>query len=89
MDKFFLVFFLGLLIVAHGVAGNLVGDNIGVLEEFESWDIEEENEVEVSPIPSWTSERGSKVLVNVDSFGAVGDGVSDDTQVNKFVPRTQ
>lgn len=86
MDKFFLVSFLGLLIVAHRVAGNLVDDNIGVLEELESWDIEEENEVEVSPIPSWTSERGSKVLVNVDSFGAVGDGVSDDTQVNKFVP---
>ncbi|XP_059448894.1 probable polygalacturonase At1g80170 [Corylus avellana] len=80
MDKFFLVSFLGLLIVAHRVAGNLVDDNIGVLEELESWDIEEENEVEVSPIPSWTSERGSKVLVNVDSFGAVGDGVSDDTQ---------
>ncbi|GMY26249.1 probable polygalacturonase At1g80170 [Fagus crenata] len=80
MDKFFLLSFIGLLIVAHGVAGNMVCDNIGMFEELENLDIEEENEAELSLIPSWTSERGSKVLVNVDSFGAVGDGVSDDTQ---------
>lgn len=81
MDKFFLLSFLGILIAAHRVAGHMVYDNIGVLEELESLIIEEENDVEVlSPIPSWTSERGSKVLVNVDSFGAAGDGVSDDTQ---------
>ena len=82
MDKLFLLSFLGLLLVAHGVAGNMVFDNIDMLEELENLDIEEEYEAETSPIPSWTSERGSKVLVNVDSFGAVGDGVSDDTQVN-------
>jgi hypothetical protein len=82
MDKLFLVTFLGLLMAAQSVAGNMIYDNIGVLEELESLDFEEENEVEASPIPSWTSERGSKVLVNVDSFGAAGDGVSDDTQVN-------
>lgn len=82
MDKLFLLSFVGLLIVAHGVAGNMVFDNIDMLEELENFDIEEEYEVETSSIPSWTSERGSKVLVNVDSFGAVGDGVSDDTQVN-------
>ncbi|CAH9071201.1 unnamed protein product, partial [Cuscuta europaea] len=29
---------------------------------------------------SFTSHRGNKVVVNVDSFGALGDGVSDDTQ---------
>lgn len=74
MDKFFLLSFLGILIAAHRVAGHMVYDNIGVLEELESLIIEEENDVEVlSPIPSWTSERGSKVLVNVDSFGAAGD----------------
>lgn len=82
MDKLFLLSFLGLLLVAHGVAGNMVFDNIDMLEELENLGIEEEYEGETSPIPSWTSERGSKVLVNVDSFGAVGDGVSDDTQVN-------
>ncbi|KAB1207891.1 hypothetical protein CJ030_MR7G024253 [Morella rubra] len=80
MDKFFLVSFLGMLITAHGVVGNMIYDQMVMLEELENLDIEEEKEVELSPIPSWTSERGSKVLVNVDSFGAFGDGVSDDTQ---------
>lgn len=82
MDKLFLVAFLIILITAQGVAGNMVHDDIGMLEEQESMQIEEVNDMELSPIPAWTSERGSKVLVNVDSFGAVGDGVSDDTQVN-------
>lgn len=27
------------------------------------------------------SEKGARIPVNVDSFGAVGDGVADDTQV--------
>ncbi|XP_051123542.1 probable polygalacturonase At1g80170 [Andrographis paniculata] len=31
-------------------------------------------------LSDWESEHGIKVLVNVDGFGAVGDGVSDDTQ---------
>lgn len=49
------------------------------IEEEEYYDHEfEEEEEELVP---WRSERGSKVLVNVDSFGAVGDGVSDDTKV--------
>ncbi|KAL5826754.1 hypothetical protein ACOSQ3_018595 [Xanthoceras sorbifolium] len=60
--------------------GNMLYDNIVMLEELESLEIEEDNEVELFDVPSWTSERGGKVLVNVDSFGAVGDGVSDDTQ---------
>ncbi|KAF3944821.1 hypothetical protein CMV_028750 [Castanea mollissima] len=80
MDKLFLLCFVGLLIVAHGVAGNMEFDNIDMLEELENFNIEEEYEAETCSIPSWTSERGSKVLVNVDSFGALGDGVSDDTQ---------
>lgn len=74
--------FLGMLIVVYGVAGNMVYGNIGILDELESFDIEEDDEV--FKIPSWTSERGSKVLVNVDSFGAIGDGVSDDTQVSIY-----
>lgn len=82
MDKFFMVSFFGLLIAAHAVAGNMVYDNIAMLGEFENLDIEEENESELFEVPSWTSERGGKVLVNVDSFGAAGDGVSDDTQVH-------
>lgn len=89
MDKFFLVSLLGLLIAAHGVAGSMMYDNIGMLEELkslEALDIEdEENEVELSDIPSWRSERGGKVLVNIDSFGAAGDGESDDTEVSSFL----
>ena len=81
MDKLFLVSFLGLLIAAYGVAGNMSSDNFNILGELEDLDIAEED-ADVFEIPSWTSERGGKVLlVNVDSFGAVGDGVSDDTQV--------
>ncbi|KAK6252523.1 hypothetical protein QUC31_014243 [Theobroma cacao] len=79
MDKLFLVSFLGLLIAACGVAGNMLDDNFNLVREAEDLDIAEDD-VELFEIPSWTSERGGKVLVNVDSFGAVGDGVSDDTQ---------
>lgn len=88
MDKLLLVSLLGLLIAAaHGVAGNLTCDNIGMLEELKRLDfeLEEETEVELSDIPSWTSERGGKVLVNVDSFGAAGNGESDDTEVSPFI----
>ncbi|KAE8730220.1 hypothetical protein F3Y22_tig00003041pilonHSYRG01153 [Hibiscus syriacus] len=70
MDKLFLVSFLGLLITAYAVAGNMLYDNFNILEEL----VED---------PFWISERGGKVLVNVDSFGAVGDGVSDDTEAFK------
>ncbi|KAM6575482.1 hypothetical protein CsatA_023809 [Cannabis sativa] len=65
-------------------AGNMLlhNDNIAMFDdELESLDIiEEENDFDFFDIPSWTSVRGSKILVNVDSFGAVGDGVADDTQ---------
>lgn len=82
MDKLFIILFLGLLTVVHAVAETMVYNDIGMLHELESFEIDEENDVELFDTPSWTSERGGKVLVNVDSFGAVGDGVSDDTQVN-------
>lgn len=82
MDKLFIITLLGLLILANGVAENMVSDNFAILEELESFEIDEENDVLLFDIPSWTSERGGKVLVNVDSFGAVGDGISDDTQVH-------
>ncbi|KAB2045702.1 hypothetical protein ERO13_D01G149400v2 [Gossypium hirsutum] len=79
MAKLFLVSVLGLLIAAYGVAGNVVYDKFNILEELEDMDIAEED-TDFLESPSWTSEHGGKVLVNVDSFGAVGDGVSDDTQ---------
>ncbi|CAL0330993.1 unnamed protein product [Lupinus luteus] len=80
MDKFFFVSLLSFLLAAHGIVGNMMYDNIAMLQELESLDIEEENEIELSEIPSWRSERGGKVLVNVDSFGAAGNGESDDTE---------
>ncbi|GFZ00073.1 pectin lyase-like superfamily protein [Actinidia rufa] len=90
MDKIVvLVSFVGLLLVVRGTAGSNLSDEVAVLGELESLDIEGElesldiegDDVELFDYPSWTSERGSKVLVNVDGFGAVGDGVSDDTQI--------
>ncbi|KAL9382926.1 hypothetical protein Peur_023249 [Populus x canadensis] len=80
MDKLFIITLLGLLILVNGVAENLVYNNFAMLEELESFEIDDEDDVELFDIPSWSSERGGKVLVNVDSFGAVGDGISDDTQ---------
>lgn len=86
MDKLFVLSFLGLLIASYGVVGKKVRDDIGMLDDLEeSFDIEEEdNDFNFFDIPPWKSERGGKVLVNVDSFGAAGDGISDDTQVNYY-----
>ncbi|XP_039041067.1 probable polygalacturonase At1g80170 [Hibiscus syriacus] len=78
MAKLFLVSFFGLLIAVYGVAGNMVHDNFNILEELEDLDLEEEDTDFLES--SWTSQHGDKVLVNVDSFNAVGDGVSDDTE---------
>lgn len=85
MDKLFALSFLGLLIGFYGAAGNMAYDNTGMLGELESLDMEEEIDVDLFEIPSWTNERGSKILVNVESFGAVGDGVSDNTQVKLHI----
>lgn len=80
MDKLF-VLFLNLLIVVHAAANKIEYGKFSILEEFESLHFEEEIEVEDANIPSRSS-RDGKVLVNVDSFGAAGDGISDDTQVH-------
>ncbi|TYI94258.1 hypothetical protein E1A91_D02G190800v1 [Gossypium mustelinum] len=61
------------------IGGNMLYDKFNILGELEDLDIAEED-MELFEDPSWISERGGKVLVNVDSFGAVGDGVSDDTE---------
>ncbi|CAH1453770.1 unnamed protein product [Lactuca virosa] len=50
-------------------------DSLDMLED-KSLKIEDD-----SDLPSWSGdERGVRVRVNVDSFGVVGDGVSDDTK---------
>ncbi|KAL6974947.1 hypothetical protein U1Q18_017087 [Sarracenia purpurea var. burkii] len=71
---------IGLLVVAHGTAERNLFDDISILGELENLDVEEGGDIELFGVPSWASQHGSKVLVNVDGFGAVGDGVSDDTQ---------
>lgn len=83
MDNILFVSIFCLLIVAHGTSGSNLSDDFAILAMLDDLDIEEgeEAEAELFDLPSWTSERGSKVLVNVDGYGAKGDGVSDDTQV--------
>lgn len=86
MDKFFVLSLLGMLIVACGVSGSIEPDgDIDMIRELENFDIggEDDDVVDASAVPVWRSERGSKVLMNVDSFNAVGDGVSDDTMVHR------
>ncbi|GFY88273.1 pectin lyase-like superfamily protein [Actinidia rufa] len=80
MDKIFFVCFVGLLIVAQGTTESILSEDISVLGELESLDIEEGGDIKPLDYPSLMSESDNKVLVNVDGFGAVGDGVSDDTQ---------
>lgn len=85
MDRF-LAFFLSLLLLAaHGGAEHSQDDKLEILEDLEDWDIEDGYEADDSADSFWANERSTKVLVNVDSFGAVGDGISDDTEVNVYI----
>ena len=84
MDKFFLLPLLSLLIIAYGVSCSIDPESdIDMVKELETFDTEEQddNVVDTYAIPVWKSERGSRSLMNVDSFDAVGDGVTDDTMV--------
>ncbi|KAI0510315.1 hypothetical protein KFK09_010916 [Dendrobium nobile] len=50
---------------------------------IQPWGTEEDEEFEplsASEFPLWKSSGAGKMPVNVDSFGAVGDGIADDTQ---------
>lgn len=76
-------FCLLLLIATVGVVSCVLDDRFSIIDELESLDIEEEIDTEGPVVPSWfINERDGKVLVNVDSFGAAGDGISDDTEVH-------
>lgn len=87
MGKIIFISILMLLILVVAAVTRF-SDKSNIVNELESFDIEEEEAEEESELfdieKLWRSERGSKVLVNVDSFGAAGDGVSDDTKV-KFI----
>lgn len=45
----------------------------------------EDDEFEFTDLPDWESDHVDKATLNVDEFGAVGDGVSDDTKVRKML----
>lgn len=76
--KILFILFLVLLIESLGSAleKNLEEE---IFSEFEDFDDINEDEEEVFELQK--NGRGNKVLVNVDSFGAAGDGTSDDTKV--------
>ncbi|KAJ4879678.1 Pectin lyase-like superfamily protein [Raphanus sativus] len=88
MDKLFLLSLIGLLMLtAYGVAAKMVYTDLDILEKLENFDIPEDDDADdddygtkLHDLPSFTSRSSGKNLVNVDTFGAAGDGVSDDTQ---------
>ncbi|GMH01594.1 hypothetical protein Nepgr_003433 [Nepenthes gracilis] len=80
METSFLFFSVCLLTTVLGLVDNVLHDKIAALGELGSFGINEGADMDTLEMPSWTSERSGKVLVNVDSFGAAGDGISDDTQ---------
>ena len=82
MSKILFISFLALTLV-YGAAESGLSDSTET-RKTKSMEIEDD-EIELWDLPSWSSERGIKVLMNVDSFGAVGDGVSDDTKVNLLI----
>lgn len=81
MGKIVFVFTLVMLLLVHGsVEESVSSDTFDVFGELEHFDLEDD-EIESEDLTSWSSQHGSKILVNVDSFGAAGDGVADDTKV--------
>ena len=86
MDRLFILSLIGILMVtAYGVAAKMVYTDLDILEKLENFDIPEDDaddyDTKLFDWPSFTSRSSGKNLVNVDTFGAAGDGVSDDTQV--------
>ncbi|KAG5390577.1 hypothetical protein IGI04_032118 [Brassica rapa subsp. trilocularis] len=85
MDKLFILSLIGILMVtAYGVAAKMVYTDLDILEKLENFDIPEDDaddyDTKLFDWPSFTSRSSGKNLVNVDTFGAAGDGISDDTQ---------
>ncbi|XP_073286000.1 probable polygalacturonase At1g80170 [Primulina huaijiensis] len=84
MNKLTYLCFLVLLIVPIKCEDGDFPKKIAIFEDIEEWEVEEDEGDEFDELlefPSWRSGHGrNKILVNVDAFGAVGDGVSDDTQ---------
>lgn len=85
MSKPFIVSLLALLMVAsYGASEKPLYKELDILGNLENLDVPEDeidDNVTFFDFSSFTSQFSGKNLVNVDSFGATGDGVSDDTQV--------
>ncbi|KAK4721316.1 hypothetical protein R3W88_011549 [Solanum pinnatisectum] len=79
MAKILFFLFLVWLMGALGAAKTNFLDDV-ILSELDDLDVEDGDEAELFDFPRWGIERGNKILVNIDSFGAVGDGASDDTK---------
>lgn len=82
----FLSIFVLLTLTDKVTAETRLSEEAKILREVDNLEFEieegDDDEVELFEEPFWTSSRANKVLVNVDTFGAVGDGVSDDTNVS-------
>ncbi|KAL0699924.1 hypothetical protein Bca4012_056046 [Brassica carinata] len=83
MDKLFILSLIALLtLTAYGAAGKMVYTDLDILKKLENFDIPEDVADDDYDTKSFTSRGCGKNLVNVDTFGAAGDGVSDDTQID-------
>ncbi|XP_068636744.1 probable polygalacturonase At1g80170 [Aristolochia californica] len=74
-----------LLLTLHGVEGSTFIDDIFTPDfDDQHWDESEEEWEEDDEVfeffPTLGSEHSGRTVVNVDGFGAVGDGVADDTR---------
>ena len=85
MDRLFILSLLALLMVtSYRAAGETSYRELDILGELENLDVPQDDiddDVTFFDFSLFTSQFSGKNLVNVDSFGAAGDGVSDDTQV--------
>lgn len=81
MNKLFIVSLLAFSMVAsYGAAAYRELDILGNLENLDVPQDDIDDDVTFFDFSLFTSQFAGKNLVNVDSFGAAGDGVSDDTQ---------
>lgn len=82
MKLAFICFLVFLVLPLRSADREHCPDRFQVSSKLEDFEVQREFEFE--DLLFWESDHSSKVLVNVDAFGAVGDGESDDTQVKKL-----
>lgn len=84
MNKLLMLLCFLVLLLIPLTSANL-SDTFEIFGKLHDLDVEDEEGeddiLDASDLPSWHSGHSNKNLFNVDGFGAVGDGVADDTQV--------